>query len=53
VETAITSNNIQFSEAEDRSSLLNFYNKLEELVEAALKINTQPQEAITQSVEID
>jgi hypothetical protein len=53
VETAITSDIIQFSEAEDRQALLNFYCRIEELVEAALKIDTQLKEGITPDQEIE
>jgi hypothetical protein len=53
VETAIVSDNIQFSEAGDRQSPLNFYNRIEELVEAAMKIDTQIKEGIVPSQEIE
>ncbi len=53
VETAIVSDNIQFSEADDRQSLLNFYTRVEELVEAAMKIDTQIKEGIVPSQEIE
>ena len=53
VEAAIVSDNIQFSEADDRQSLLNFYTRLEELIEAAMKIDTQIKEGIVPSQEIE
>lgn len=52
VETAIVSDNIQFSESRDRQSLLNFYIRVEELIEAAMKIDTQIKEGIVPSQEI-
>ena len=51
VEVAITSNTIQFAEAEDRQSLLYFYNRVEELIEAAMKIDLQIKEGIVPSQE--
>ena len=53
VETALTSNNIQFSEAEERLSLIHFYGQLEELIEANLKIATQIKEELTSTQEIE
>jgi|HubBroStandDraft_6_1064221.scaffolds.fasta_scaffold1620916_1 hypothetical protein len=53
VETALTSDNIQFSEAAERLSLIHFYGQLEELVEATMKIAQELEEKLSSSLEIE
>jgi hypothetical protein len=53
VETALTSDNIQFSEAAERLSLIHFYGQLEELVEATMKIALEIEEKLTSTQEIE
>ncbi len=53
VETALTSENIQFSEASDRQSLIHFYGQLEELIEATMKIALEIEEKLTTGKETE
>ena len=53
VETALTSDNIQFDEPSERLSLIHFYGQLEGLIEATMKIAIEIEEALAAPPEIE
>lgn len=51
VETALTSDNIQFHEPSERLSLIHFYGQLEGLIEATMKIAQEIEEKLSSTEE--
>lgn len=53
VETALTSDNIQFHEPSERLSLIHFYGQLEGLIEATMKIAVEIEEKLSYPQKIE
>ena len=51
IETALTSNNIQYHEPSERLSLIHFYGQLEGLIEATMKISQEIEEKLLSPVD--